>query len=116
MKPPQEQLERIAAASPDLDHIEAALRHVGQEELAGRLLKLQQDIGLELLPEMGEPLGGPRSAALRQAYEPVTMERLGVLAEVAAQLAPGPLQDTVMGLSRSNPSRDGRPVAYKAQL
>ncbi len=73
----------IADAGPLLDRVDNALRRVGNDDLADKLCKLQQDAGLELDNEMtgsfSEPPPGPRSAELRAAYQPVTPARISLL-------------------------------------
>lgn len=71
----------IAEAEPLLGRIEVSLRQAGQPAMADQLLKLQQDVGLEIDREMGGASGdtppvGPQTAQLAKAYEPVTVERV----------------------------------------
>lgn len=69
------------------DRIETFLRELGQIETADRLLKLQQDAGIEVQKHFGvyDPFAGPQTAALDKAYQEVTVERIqGVFKELIA--------------------------------
>ena len=80
MKLPQDEIFTIICASPFLDAVEETLRTLGQNALAGRLLKLQQDAGVAYDQEERGDQGAPgyESAMLRAAYEDVTTERFEI--------------------------------------
>lgn len=98
----------IVENGPALDAAEADLRAAGKSALADRLLKLQQDAGLEVDHEMtgafDSPPPGAGSAALRAAYVPVTGQRLGVLAEAQASLPAGAGRDALAAIVAKLPA------------
>jgi hypothetical protein len=98
----------IAEHGPAFDRAETALRGAGKGALADKLVKLQQDAGLEIDHEMtgafDEPPAGPASAALRDTYEKVTPQRLAVVAEAQAVLPSGPDKDALAALSAKLPA------------
>ncbi|MEZ0262873.1 MAG: hypothetical protein ACAH80_17845 [Alphaproteobacteria bacterium] len=98
----------IAESAPALDVAEAGLRGAGKTGIADRLLKLQQDTGLEIDHEMtgafDNPPPGPDSAALRAAYAPVTLQRLSVVAEAQAALPAGADRDALAVLAAKLPA------------
>jgi hypothetical protein len=77
----QTYLYMIAAMNETLDQAVAALNDVGRGDLAASLLKLQQDAGVEIIigGVNDEPAPGPATAALRAAYEPLSVSRLDIL-------------------------------------
>jgi hypothetical protein len=112
----------IAEAGPVLDKVEQSLRAGGKDKLADQIVKLQQDVGLEIAHEMtGAPLTGPgegpESARLRAAYEPVTAARLRVLPECLGQLPAGDVKTALAGIVKqlsvpeSAPARQPAPGA-----
>lgn len=76
----------IAKSGLFLEQIEAQLEELGFHEDKAGLMKLQQDIGVELGAEENEPAPGPQTAQLLNAYEPVTAERLSILNSIAQKL------------------------------
>jgi hypothetical protein len=98
----------IAESAPALDAADAGLRGAGKAGLADRLMKLQQDVGLEIDHEMtgafDSPPAGPDSAALRAAYTPVTFQRLSVVAEAQAALPAGAGRDALGALAAKLPA------------
>lgn len=82
----------VEAAAPGglFDRMDSALRQSGKYELADALVKFQQDAGEGMnrifFPEDYTPgafAPGPEAARLRDAYEPVTMDRLSLLTRIA---------------------------------
>lgn len=108
----------LAEAGPLLDKVETALRGGGRVELADSLLKLQQDVGVQIDREMSgydpaEPSPGPETARLNAAYQPVTEERIGaVLNGVANALLSTITPDDINGL-KSLMETLGIPLAAK---
>ena len=92
----------IAEAAPVLDRVEAELRGAGKKDLADKVFKLQQDVGLEIDNEMtgsfSEPPPGPESARLRKEYEPVSLVRMTVLSSAYEQLQAGDVRDSLVGV------------------
>jgi len=86
----------ITEQSPLLDSVEQNLRTAGQALQADTLVKLQQDVGLELDPmfDPEEPTTppGPISASLQAAYQPVTVERLAQLHPLLALITDATLK------------------------
>lgn len=75
--------------SERLDEVERFLRKEGQTSLADYLLKLQQDMALELdwsFNGRDDYPSGPETARLWNQYEQVTMPRLLPLKEIAGVL------------------------------
>lgn len=101
----------IADAAPLLDRVDNALRRVGNDGLADKLCKLQQDAGLELDNEMtgsfSEPPPGPRSAALRAAYEPVTPARISLLNDAFHAVREQDIREDLCEVIRKLPSQTG---------
>lgn len=98
----------IAESAPALDAADASLRGAGKAGLADRLMKLQQDVGLEVEHEIkgifDQPPKGPDSAVLRAAYRPVTLQRLSVVAEAQAALPAGAGRDALAALAAKLPA------------
>lgn len=109
----------IADAGPLLDRVDNALRRVGHDALADQLCKLQQDAGLELDNQMtgsfSEPAPGPRSAALRAAYEPITPARLSLLNDAFHAVREQDIREDMCDVIRKLPAQGatGTPAAPK---
>jgi hypothetical protein len=102
----------IAEAGPLLDKVAEAV----PADVSKRLMKLQQDIGLEIDHEMtGAPLSGPgegpESAALLAAYRPVNLNRLNVLHERVAALPAGEQRNQVAEITAKMPASAPAPAA-----
>ena len=105
----------VAEAGPLLDKVAEAV----PADVSKRLMKLQQDIGLEIDHEItGAPLSGPgegpESAALLAAYQPVTLARLNVFHECVAELPAGELRNQVAEIASKLPSPGAAPAAQLA--
>ncbi len=105
----------IAEAGPLLDKAAEAV----PAPVSQRLMKLQQDVGLEVEHEItGAPLSGPgegpESAALLAAYQPVTLGRLSVFHECITALPAGDLRNQVAEIAARLPSAAATPVAAPA--
>ena len=95
-----ELLWMFAEHSERLDEVEKILRERQHTELANYLLKLQQDMGLEIewqvIGREDEP-PGPNTALLWGQYEPVTVERLQPLKKIAKILRDAGLHSELLG-------------------
>jgi len=83
-----------------LDSAEGALRTMGEENAADAIVKLQQDVGVQIDRQMNgfdenEPAPGPETARLNAAYEPVTDVRLGILQKVCQKLPQGDVKNNM---------------------
>lgn len=101
----------IAENAPFLDGVENILRREGKGALADQINKLQQDVGLAIDREMGgwhdgDVAPGPATAALRAAYEPVTMARLGLLRQISPYLEPGQQKQMMDLIDKLLPQND----------
>ena len=98
-------LMAIAEESPFFDSVERAMRNCGQDKIADRVVKFQQDAGVKLDVELtGVPLDaempGPESAKLRKEYEDVSRNRMnGLLVDVDRHL-PAELREGFTALCR----------------
>lgn len=114
----------IAESDPLLSEAESALRQMGQSGVADALIKLQQDVGIEIDREMGgvsadEPPPGPQTALLANAYEPVSQQRLTLVLQKVARHFENPELATLMqslGVPESSPAGrvSAKPSAKKA--
>jgi hypothetical protein len=104
----QTYLYMIAAADATLERTAKALKDMGHIDLAASLLKLQQDVGVEIMGGRGdEPSPGPGTAVLRNAYEPLNASRLDIL-RIAHDLAAWPdLKSELANLIKSLPQTAG---------
>lgn len=107
----------LADAGPLFDRVDNALRRVGNDALADKLFKLQQDAGLELDNELtgsfSEPASGPRSAELRAAYQPVTPARISLLNDAFHAVREQDIREDLCDVIRKLPSAS-KPAASAA--
>ncbi|PZP54570.1 MAG: hypothetical protein DI586_09480 [Micavibrio aeruginosavorus] len=91
----------LAHAGPELDSAAAELRENSHSKLADQLDKLQADVGVELmaglLPE-DEAAPGPETASLEKSYEPITKDRLNILADVCNLVIDLEVKDGILTL------------------
>lgn len=107
----------LADAGPLFDRVDNALRRVGNDALADKLFKLQQDAGLELDNELtgsfSEPPTGPRSAELRAAYQPVTEARISLLNDAFHAVREQDIREDLCDVIRKLP-QPAKPTASAA--
>lgn len=93
-----DELMPLIEASPLLDQVEAALHKTDKKEAADKLLKLQQDAGIDVQKSFGiyDPKAGSQTAGLDSAYQEVTAARFNsVLRESCDALPEGDLKNTI---------------------
>jgi hypothetical protein len=96
-------LFKVAEAAPLLEEAEASLRGQGQEKRARSLSKLQQDAGVMIARRMDpdyDPMAGPETARLEEAFSPVTTARALSVLEDCRAFVDGPLQKGLEDLRR----------------
>jgi ribosomal protein L12E/L44/L45/RPP1/RPP2 len=93
-----DRLMPLIEASPLLEQVEGGLRRAGKKGQADKLLKLQQDAGIEVEKAFGtyDASAGSQTARLDKAYEEVTPARFNTVLQTAhAALPEGDLKTTL---------------------
>ena len=115
-----DRLFTIAENSLLLDQVEGELRHLGHEAEAGLLVKIQQDVGVQIDREMGgvsagisdgsQPAPGLASAELNADFQPVTMGRLSVFMQMHEKFPAGELKENLAAFMQTLDLKDTAPT------
>lgn len=114
-------LYAIAEFSPELDTIERVLAENGLQALSAALVKLEQDVGLQMdretcgFDETDVP-PGPISARLSADFEPVTPERLLVLGVALEKLGDPALKEPLTKLIQGLRKIEGNERSHNLEI